>query len=637
MSCECGLRGINGQEGPMNNVGIKNGSYSDRSQTVSQVSAQGKAQSGPVSVLTKGQNVTGEVTDLIGKDVTIALDGGGKLRARLADNTELEIGMRATFDVAEADASKILLKIMTDPGASGKNPVIDKALIAAGLADNPRNREAVEALLDRGMSIDKSSVHRFLAASAPYEGASLSTVADLIGNDIPLNPINVYGYESYKANEAGLRSDLAALSEQIEELVSQFPEEAEAIVAILEGDETAAAQNPDGGTEQAAGAQAGPEGAASFEGETTAASQDAEAQQTGATHDTAGPGQDTGTPDAQTQTVATSGSEATVSGEAGTAKPDVNGTVQNRGAETDASNPAQNSGVSPETGTQSISAVGQQNTDASGAVAGKAAEAAQTDQTVATQGSAETADLAATGNLAQTASEPKTQEASGQRESATAAREGQQGESSQPIIYAKDGLAGLKSLVMNGMTLKPEDLRKKTATEYFEKTARKLMALRDAAQQMGEKGEKLSEAVSKALDDMQFLRDLNMVFSYVQLPVKFSGKSEGEVHVYARKRRLSDADNISVLLHLSMEALGQLDIHMSLHKQELAMTMYTDDDESLRLLKESMDALTEALKEIGLSTTVNFEKREEMTPPVKELLAGSDNPDFKRYSFDIRA
>ncbi|MBP5160415.1 MAG: flagellar hook-length control protein FliK, partial [Lachnospiraceae bacterium] len=495
----------------------------------------------------------------------------------------------------------------TDPGASGKNPVIDKALLAAGLADNPRNREAVEALLDRGMSIDKSSVHRFLAASAPYEGTALSTIAELLGNDIPLNPINVYGYESYKANEAGLRSDLAALAGEIESLAADFPAEAQQLLAILSGE----------GAQQAEA-----EGALSGEAHTPVIN----------------PGE--GATPAEAQLLqgeeGTAQSPNTVQGEGAAARPEgaVNVAGEQIPASAESAAPVESKAAAQETqALQKGDAGTTQETSRAQEPAGPAvqvqstgdARAAETERPV--QNHADPAMSAA--RETETTGSSATKVPAGTEEGAATALLSKPDETAPAFSF--------KTLVMNGMTLKAEDLKKKTVAEYFERTARKLMVLKDVAQQMGEKGEKLSEAVSKALDDMQFLRDLNMVFSYVQLPVKFSGNSEGEVHVYARKRRLSDSDNISVLLHLNMDALGQLDIHMSLQKQNLAMTMYTDDDESMRLLKESMDALTEELEKLGFSTTVKLERREEMTPPVKELLAGSDNPDYKRYSFDIRA
>ena len=82
--------------------------------------------------LTKGEVVKGEVTDLRSNEVTIRLDDGKTLHAKLSTAMELSIGQKAEFFVQETNDVLITLKLLSDGDTSFAESAIDKALEASG-------------------------------------------------------------------------------------------------------------------------------------------------------------------------------------------------------------------------------------------------------------------------------------------------------------------------------------------------------------------------------------------------------------------------------------------------------------------------------------------------------------------------
>ena len=83
--------------------------------------------------LAKGEVVKGEITDLRSNEVTIRLEDGRQLHAKLSSAMELSIGQEAEFYVQETNDVLITLKLLTDGDSSFTESAIDRALEAAGL------------------------------------------------------------------------------------------------------------------------------------------------------------------------------------------------------------------------------------------------------------------------------------------------------------------------------------------------------------------------------------------------------------------------------------------------------------------------------------------------------------------------
>ena len=144
----------------------------------------------------------------------------------------------------------------------------------------------------------------------------------------------------------------------------------------------------------------------------------------------------------------------------------------------------------------------------------------------------------------------------------------------------------------------------------------------------------------KIKDNIDFMKTLNQIFPYVQLPMKLSTQNaHSELYVYKRKKASDkDSNSISVLLHLDMEQLGPLDIHLDLIKTHINTKIYTDNKDTKLLFDGNINLLKTTLENKGYNFTYEVVKRVKEKDLVQEITKTLDpGIGMKRYSFDIRA
>ena len=130
------------------------------------------------------------------------------------------------------------------------------------------------------------------------------------------------------------------------------------------------------------------------------------------------------------------------------------------------------------------------------------------------------------------------------------------------------------------------------------------------------------------------------MFTYIQLPLKMQGReANGELFVYTNKKSLANKEGaVSALLHLDMEHLGSVDVHVSLNNQKVSTKFYLEDDSSLDLIANHIDMLNERLERRGYSMNAEFLTRDGTQNVMDEMLSQSKNISvLAGYSFDARA
>ena len=115
--------------------------------------------------------------------------------------------------------------------------------------------------------------------------------------------------------------------------------------------------------------------------------------------------------------------------------------------------------------------------------------------------------------------------------------------------------------------------------------------------------------------------------------------ANGELFVYTNKKSLAKKDGtVSALLHLDMEHLGSIDVHISLTEQKVATKFYLKDDSALDLIEANIDLLNNRLNQRGYSVSAQFLKQEEDGSVMDEILKQNKNVSILAgYSFDARA
>lgn len=195
----------------------------------------------------------------------------------------------------------------------------------------------------------------------------------------------------------------------------------------------------------------------------------------------------------------------------------------------------------------------------------------------------------------------------------------------------------IKHAVSNKLSMTPEELRNGASiNEFYKETYMALNKMHEAAAA----NEKLSEALSKPMDNLKFMDTINNLFPYIQLPLTLhEGKTHGELYVFKNGRTRSESGEAqSVLLHLDMDNLGPTDIHMELKNRCLKLHFYADNQLSLNVISDNYSQLSQALESKNYQLVSELEVRNEQRNVLTEVLErdSSQSPAFQ-YSFDIRA
>ncbi len=152
----------------------------------------------------------------------------------------------------------------------------------------------------------------------------------------------------------------------------------------------------------------------------------------------------------------------------------------------------------------------------------------------------------------------------------------------------------------------------------------------------------LAKSAQNLKANVDFMNQMNQMFQYVQLPLKFAeGHANGELYVYGNGKKLSLEDgNVSALLHLDMEYLGTVDIHVEMNPEKQVKTnFYFEDEAMLDFIYEHIDMLNERLEKRGYGPITNVQMRDDTTKtPVSEIFEKKEETPvlLKHQAFDAR-
>ncbi len=198
----------------------------------------------------------------------------------------------------------------------------------------------------------------------------------------------------------------------------------------------------------------------------------------------------------------------------------------------------------------------------------------------------------------------------------------------------------LKQMLKDRFSMKPETLTKKNGIADFYARLDKDLSFIEKLPSRSVDAPAFQDTAAGIRENIDFMKALNQFFPYVQLPLKLSGKNaHAELYVYTNRRAATDPSNAArVLLHLDMENLGPLDVHLTLADQLVTARFYLPDAISASLTTQNMSEFATMLKQKGYTLDARVEKRDQTTNPVHDMLSPeAGNASMKRYSFDIRA
>ena len=527
-----------------------------------------------------GQSVTGEVIEKNGSDILLAIGKNQMLRAKLDAGIPVEEGQMMTFSIKNASGAKVILSPLY--ANTGNDPNVSKALQMAGIPENALTGKMVQTMMQEGMSIDRDSLSRMLRVVSANPEANVETVVQLSRLEIPVTENTLFQMEAYKNLEHQITDGIFEIADALQNT---------AAVMINDGDA---------------------EGAVSLyreilsllsEGESVQPQAEGEAQIS------------VGLPLEETLPL----KEAVrllnefLNGDA--LQPDKEIVEENA--------LLRESGLQTEKGQEFL---GQQKIESGLQTEGQQ----RAESSIQADGGTP---LKTIGVLLE-----RLEKALFSDEIAPHQRE-----SISRLFSGKEFQQAIKNEMIKQWLLTPEDVGKEhKAEELYEKLNSQLSRFRQTLTQSVGADTSLAKAVSNLSGNIDFMNQMNQMFTYIQLPLKLqSQEANGELYVYTNKKNLAKKDGeVSALLHLDMEHLGSVDVYVSMKDTKVSTQFRLKDDSALDLIAGHIDLLNERLNKRGYTMNASFVKKgeEETGSVMEEILKQDKNISIlSGYSFDARA
>lgn len=214
------------------------------------------------------------------------------------------------------------------------------------------------------------------------------------------------------------------------------------------------------------------------------------------------------------------------------------------------------------------------------------------------------------------------------------------------LLKDNEFLENLKKGLTEKFLLTPDEVGEDGQVEkLYERLDSQLSRMNQALQGMAKENPALSQSIQNLSSNVEFMNQLNQMFTYVQLPLKLSGQeAAGELYVYTNKKNLAKKDGqVSALLHLDLEHLGEIDIHVSLRDSHVSTKFCLSDEKALDLVAVNIDTLNQRLMKRGYSMDASFEQKDKAQHPIDEMLDRDKKVSSKEKvlisssSFDARA
>lgn len=195
-------------------------------------------------------------------------------------------------------------------------------------------------------------------------------------------------------------------------------------------------------------------------------------------------------------------------------------------------------------------------------------------------------------------------------------------------------------------TLTPKEIAEKDAlSNFYQNMKNQMSGLQNLIESSlnGQDSDNLKQSARDMESNIQFMKTLNEMFSYMQLPLKLQNQNtHGDLYVYTQKEKLrKNPGKVHVLLHLDLENLGIMDIYVDKDHNNINTRFLFENEASIPIIRTNTGMLIDALSEHGYNCNVTVEQADTKTSTVNEFINAKINTsktaEMKRFSFDIRA
>lgn len=552
--------------------------------------------------LTPGKTISGEVLGNNGSEIQIRLSTDLVVTARMEQPITAGIGQNVLFEIKSNSGGTLALRPLFENMAPDGNA--GKALSMAGLPINDRSVGMTNSMMEEGMNVGRDALQKMYRQVAAFPEGDVRSIVQMNRLGIPVTAENLEQFEAYKNYEHKLTDAFMQAVDEIPKTVEQ--------VFTQQGSENGGALIRSllslfpFGTEMAEGVLA----------------------------------------KADTALMTESAETAGIDVQAGTVGS-LSGTTQEEAAALE-----QDGFVMPEGQVAAKEAVAEkalpQNRSETGRVTAGIVQSAESVEILSAKDALELGAL-----LKAAGAEP---ELIGKLESGVVTEwelyqsvrkmaQNAQGDSGHGENVKKLFLSsGFQKIFKNAMadqwTIKPESLEQKQVSKLYERINEQTRQLARALTEVAGSDTPLAKTVSQIRENVDFLNQMNQIYTYVQLPLKLKGNSaHGDLYVYTNKKNLAHSDgNVSALLQLDMEHLGHVSVYVAMRQEKITTNFYLQDEESLKLIEDHLDVLTKRLQDRGYSVQAGCVLQKEQRTVMDEILSSDKNVSImSKTSFDVRA
>lgn len=581
------------------------GNTGQAAQTTSSEGASSYRISNEIRNMAPGQTLSGEVVAIRNGEVDIALGKDLIMTARLDRDVNIALGQTMTFEVKTVSEAQISLRPLFEN--MSQNTTILNAINAAHIPLNSTSVAMVSAMMEQGMSVDKESLQNVYRQIYSNPEVSGNMIVQMNRMQIPVTPENIVQFENYKNYE---NSIISAGKEVADHLIQTFD-------TLLQSGEQSEINKFFQQIVQI------------FCGEEQVASPDIQNRIMNEV------------PEPVKIYIAEENEEINNS-----KSIENNGTVGKvlQGTENEVNVLPEKSA---ESGTILKAVIGQEEKEA--VIQGKEEKIPDTGSLLGL-GRNESKNLA---NLMQQAGIPEDTAAlvkSGQItpdevlkivQGLLQKSESDKNSKVMDLLDSKEFMNLIKGQVIKQWMIQPEEVAKDgTVEELYKRIQQQTAKLAESMASFAKENSPLMKSVSNLSNNVEFMNQLNQLYTYVQLPLKMSRENaHGELYVYTNKKSLAKKDgNVSALLHLDMEHLGTMDIYVAMQNNNVSTKFYLEREEYITFLAEHIHILNERLEKRGYSMTSEVLLKEQETNVMDEMInKDKANTVLSKLSFDVRA
>jgi hypothetical protein len=568
----------------------------------------------------KGQVIQGEIIDLKNNDISLVLQDGRMISGKLTNASSHAIGDKVSLSVVDVSAKNLTLKMIESSYEGASSNTIDKALEAAFLSKNDRNRTILKELLNHQMSIDKISIQNLIKQSVTFKNTDITTLVLMNKYSIPVNEGNINQIIKFMNMEQNMLHDLNDLADSV---INTLKNNSQTLSSLsLEQDNisyTKLLQNNSklmdfiikDGTVPSQTTNTSLNSIITEEELTIINNFIKESNQL-----------NEGNPSLSSNLFPLLSSDSEIAHTLPMLKELVSQNLTNNKPEV-STILQQLTSKSENPSTNYPNNIGQILDDNQLEDLGNLLKNFSFSEGTLNEINAGTIDVNTLLTLIHENSSLVSNDIL------------------KETFASKELQTLLKDTLLNKWTITPEEFKQKEhMKEHLDNLLKASAELKDLL-----KESPMSTTINPGnqtvhlQDNLNFINHLNQLFQYIPLPLKLKQQNtNGELYVYSNKRTGSSlSEGIKVLLHLDMDNLGKTDIYIEMKDNQIFSKFYFDEEDTINLVSSHIDELSELLIEKGYAMKSEILIRESNINPMKEIIGEDDNVTINRYNFDLRA